>query len=503
MKFPSFFNTVLEALRVKTPVAGLEISDLTLRLAVPGSERWDIYNERLPLGVIEDGVVKDPVRFKESILSLKKLAAERYGKRKIPVVVSLVSSQIYTQAFPLPVVQEGETEKVIALNLKMISPLNFDDVYVGWQYVKKESSAGRFEILGAFLKRPVVLGIESALEGGGFRPLALEPRSLSLARLIRNLGMGAVGGKPAAVLSVSEEGLNFLVVKEGQMYFEYTELWKNLYDPGKYISLDEFKAAIKRSVQQLINFYSQRWPEPLGEFLIIAPSLVSEVEKILKDDFSFPAHELIFPQDTKIGGEWFATIGAAWRGTSMNGKDEELSLLGHTAHHIFTRERFVDFLLFWRIVAPVVLTVILLIVMTTDFLIIREIGRLQATSTSRVSPEDRASFLALEAKAQKFNEDVNLIKSIRSAENFKSSFIKDIFGRAGSSSVQITSLRFEQNGSFLLSGQAASEDRIILLKNSLIEGGYQNADLPLSGIRSDGQGYVFSMTFSRSSSNTP
>ncbi|MEK7094464.1 MAG: hypothetical protein AAB903_03955, partial [Patescibacteria group bacterium] len=296
MKFPSFFNTVLEALRVKTPVAGLEISDLTLRLAVPGSERWDIYNERLPLGVIEDGVVKDPVRFKESILSLKKLAAERYGKRKIPVVVSLVSSQIYTQAFPLPVVQEGETEKVIALNLKMISPLNFDDVYVGWQYVKKESSAGRFEILGAFLKRPVVLGIESALEGGGFRPLALEPRSLSLARLIRNLGMGAVGGKPAAVLSVSEEGLNFLVVKEGQMYFEYTELWKNLYDPGKYISLDEFKAAIKRSVQQLINFYSQRWPEPLGEFLIIAPSLVSEVEKILKDDFSFPAHELIFPQ---------------------------------------------------------------------------------------------------------------------------------------------------------------------------------------------------------------
>lgn len=496
-------NKMLEVLRVKTPVGGLEISDLMIRLAVPGVDTWDIYSQRLPLGVVVDGILKDPVRFKESLRALKASASARYGNKKIPIVVSLISSQIYTQAFPLPVVQEGEIEKVIALNLKMISPVNYDDVAVGWQYVKKDVDAGRFEILGAFLRRSVVIDLEKALEEADFRPLALEPRSLSLARLIRNLGVGVTGGRPAAVLSVSEEGLNFLVVKEGQLYFEYTELWKNLYDPGRYITLEEFKGAIKRSVQQLVNFYSQRWPEPLGEFLIIAPSLVSEVEKIIKDDFSLPAREFIFPQGKDIGGEWFATIGAAWRGASVNKEDEELSLLGNTVHQMFGRERFVDFLLLWRIIVPTVLGFILLAMATTEFLIIREIRNVEMNQAIRPSPEDQASFSALEAQAKKFNAEIALIQSLRSSGALRGSFIESIFNQASSSGVVINSIKLGGGGGVVLAGRAASEDKIILFKNTLRDGGYQNIDLPLSGIRRDVEGYVFSMTFSWIPLNTP
>jgi hypothetical protein len=502
MTLPPIVNKIMEILRVKTPIGGLEISDSTVRLAVPSADRWDIYSQRLPTGVVEDGVAKDGVRFKEAITALRKLASARYGHIKIPIMVSLVSSQIYTQTFPLPIIREDEAEKVIDLNLKMISPLNYDEVYVGWQFVKKDAEAGKFEVRGAFLRRTIVEPMEIALEEAGFRPLALEPRSLSLTRLIRNLGVGVTKEVPLVVLLVDDGGINFLVIKEGQLYFEYTELWRNLFEPGKSITLDEFKSAIKRSVQQLVNFYSQRWPEPLRDFLIIASSLVAEVEKILKEDFSFSARELVFAQGKNIKGEWFAAIGAAWRGLTFNTKEDELSLLGTTSRQIYSRERYIDFLSLWRVITPTAIGLVLILMLASDLLIIRETRRLDGSSP-KLPAESRASFMALESQAGKFNASVALMKTVRKTENFKNPLIQDILKRASSSFIGITSLKMQSDGLFTLSGSAPAEDRIILFKNALKDGKYQNINLPLSNIRKDNQGYVFSMTFSLISRNTP
>ncbi len=494
---------LLEKIRVRTPVGGLEISDSALRFSLPGIRGWDVYNQRLPLGVIEDGIIKDQAKFQEAVLALKQSLASRYGQRKIPVVVSLASSQIYTQAFLLPLVREGEVEKAIDLNLKMISPINFSEVYSGWQYLKKDDVAGRSEILGAFLRQSIVQDIDKALEMANFRPLALESRALSLARLVRTTQTKLNADRPVVVLSVDDEGIHLLVIKKGNLYFEYTELWKNLYEPGKSITMEEFRSAIKRSVQQLVNFYGQRWPEPLGEFLIIAPSLVSEVIRLLKEDFSFEATELSFSDSQGVKGEWFASIGAAERGSSIGAYDQELSLLGRTAQQKFGRERFVDFLSFWSVIVPVALVFILFFAFSADFFIIRETRRLEETVARRLSPSDRARIAELEDQATRFNNQVALVQSIRSVEQFKSSLITDILNRASSSQISVSNLRLEGSGSLSLAGAAASEDRIIAFKNNLKEGNFQNINLPLAGIRKDGQGYVFSISFSWTPSKTP
>lgn len=494
---------LLEKLRVRTPVGGLEISDSALRFSLPGIRGWEVFNQRVPVGVIEDGVIKDEAKFQEAVLALKQSLSSRYGQRKIPVIVSLASSQIYTQAFLLPLVREGEVEKAIDLNLKMISPINFSEVYAGWQYLKKDDVAGRSEILGAFLRQSIVSSIDRALEVANFRPLALESRALSLARLVRTTQTKLNIDRPVVVLSVDDEGIHLLVLKMGNLYFEYTELWKNLYEPGKAVTMEEFRSAVKRSVQQLVNFYGQRWPEPLGEFLIIAPSLVSEVITLLKEEFAFEASELSFPETQGVQGEWFASIGAAERGSSIGAYDEELSLLGRTAQQKFGRERLVDFLSFWSIIIPISLLFVLFFVFSADVFIIQETRRLEETVARRLSPSDRTRISELEAQARRFNNQVSLVQSIRSTGQFKSSLITDILDRASSSQILVSAVRLENNGVLNLSGIAPSEDRIIAFKNDLKEGNFENINLPLAGIRKDGQGYVFSISFSWTPSKTP
>ncbi|MEK7187993.1 MAG: pilus assembly protein PilM [Patescibacteria group bacterium] len=503
MRLPGVIKKILEAIRVETPIGGLEISDSNLRFAVPGVGHWDVYSQKLSVGVVQDGIIKDPARFKEAAEALRKLVKERYGRKKIPVIVSLASSQIYTQALPLPIIQESEADKVIDLNLKMVSPLQYDEVYAGWQYVKKDQTAGRFEILSAFLRRSVVETLDQALEEAHFRPLALEPRSLSLARLLRNLGGPQKNAQPVAILSVNDEGINFLVVKEGQLYFEYTELWRNLYEAGKTITAAEFQSAIKRSVQQLVNFYSQKWPEPLSEFLIVAPSLVLEVEKVLKDDFSFPARELVFSESKAISGEWFAAVGAAWRGFSLSREDDELSLLGHTARNAFGRERFIDFLALWSVITPVTLGLIMIGLLATDFMIVKEVRRLQLDPILTANSSEQATLAALEARASRFNANIGLIQTIRQGKDFKGPLIENVLTHASSSAVEVTSLRMQNERSLLLNGRASSQEKIIAFKNDLKNSGFTSVDLPLSTIRQDGANYTFTMTFSLNTANTP
>lgn len=497
--FKQSYTTLLERLRVRTPVGGLEISDSALRFIVHDHTGWETYNQRLSAGTIEDGVIKDEKQFEESIKALRSTLEKRYGQKKIPVVLSLSSSQIYTQTFSLPAVKKEEKEKAIDLNLKMISPLEYQEVYGGWQELS-QNTAGHTEILGGFLKRSIADTLDSALEAAGFRPLALESRAMSLTRLARETQ--PLEDRSAVIVLVDDEGIHLLVVKKGFLYFEYTELWKNMYQTGQSITMDEFRSAIKHSIQQLVNFHGQRWSEPLGEFLVIAASLAPEVMKILKEDFAFEAKEMSIPS-VSLNGEWFAALGAAQRGQKIGSSDEELSLLGHTAREEFGKEQITDFLSLWSVLVPVSLGIIMLAMISADFFIIEETRRLSEVVPRQLSPEDQLRITELKNRANQFNADVAAIQEIRAQEEFKLVLIDDIFTRASSTQIKITQFNLLGNGMVNLSGRAKDQERVIAFKNNIREAGYPNVDLPLSSIREEAEDYAFSMSFSWMPAKTP
>jgi hypothetical protein len=162
----------------------------------------------------------------------------------------------------------------------------------------------------------------------------------------------------------------------------------------------------------------------------------------------------------------------------------------------------VDFLRLWSVIIPASLTIIILGMVISDYLIIRETRDLESSAMSRLSSEDQTAALALETQAKKFNADIGLVQGMRKSENFKLPLMQDVLARAESSSIVISSVRFQGN-TFTVGGSATTEDKIIGFKNVLQSSGYLNVDLPLSAIRKDPQGYIFSMTFSRTPTNTP
>ncbi|RJQ29858.1 hypothetical protein C4571_00340 [Candidatus Parcubacteria bacterium] len=485
-------------LRVRSPIGALELADVALRFSYFDGKLWQLKSVRLPPGTIEGGKIKNRGQLLEALKTLRKQIPDPIPKRGRAGVILVASSlNLYSQVFSLPFIEGEGFDKAVELNMQMVSPIEVGRAYSGWQVVGEEDEGLRIQVLGAFVESAAIDEVNKALFEAGFLGIVAEPRALALARLLREAALGFDSKRPALLLHLDSSGLTFLIVRGGQLYFEYSNLWRDVADEKQQITFPVFEAAITRSLHQVTTFYSQHWQDQLEEIFLSANNLIPQITKIINENFPLKVKEIKLGSSQAITPEWFVAVGAGLRGLKPRWEDKEISLLGLSAEEEFQNEQLAHFLRFWRVAVPSVLALFLAVFFGADLVLTKAQEDLEAKLLLQKGGSEMEVIGAFETQAKEFNRSVALIRSAESSIKHKTPLLEVLTGLVAENGVLLRRISFDDiNNQMVLLGVAGSEDNIKAFKKALETNAmFQGIDLPFTEIKKEGGGFSFSVSF--------
>lgn len=498
MRIRYYLEKILDFLRVRSAIGGLEISDTLLRFAYFDGKIWRLSGLRLEPGIMAKGKIQNYEGLVSSLKRLKSLiAGKKENGQKINTVVSLSSISVYSQVFSLPIIEGENLEKAIQLNIQMVSPIEASQAYSGWQTVGEDRRSLRLEILSAFIEKDTVDKISKALFDGGFLTVAVESRALALARLVRQQGAGIDVNLPYIVLNLDNSGLDLLIVRMGQLYFEYFTPWRDIAGDKGEISKSTFETTVIRNLHQVINFYSQHWTEPLKEVIVSAVALKEDIIKIIQSNFQLSVRDLKLKTDQPLGTEWFVALGSGLRGLMSRSEDAEVSLLGMGAKETFHRHQFLNFFNFWRVLFPVSMGLLFAAFLISNIFVARMRWSIESRPFFNFQIEETKEMRDIRARAKNFNELVSKITFVQKAAVSKSRVWDKVGDIATKSEITVYRFYFQSADSIAFSGLAKSNDKIIAFNDSMArDPQFANVSVPLESIKPEEDGLSFSMTLS-------
>lgn len=496
----------LHLIRARVPVGGLEVSDSMMRYSYFDGQLWQLLSQRLPAGLIEGGIVKNREGARASFVAFRQAIAKHQGgiraraSKRISVILTMGSFNIYSQVFNLPSIQGQNLNEAISLNLQMLAPGDVAQLYSSAQMVG-DSPEG-FEMLAAFAPKAPVDDLAGLLYEGGFFTVAVEPRSLALARLARERGVGFDVEKPSVIVNIDESGIDFLVIRHGQLYFNYFTPWSLMQHGEKEISKNELETVIIRNLNQVLNFSTQHFKESVSDVFLSMSGLLAEATKAIKENFSLNVRELKLETDKPINPEWFVVLGSGIRGAFSRSADKEITLTSEKALEEFRKEHVVHFLRSWAIGAGVSIALMLgAYIAFSELVLMPRAERALSVNAPAVSVQDRNEFKALQDRALEFNRSVQLVASLAGTIRSQSALVEHIQGIADANRVEVSEFAFTDAAQPLrLRGRAPSLEGVLSFKNALSQDSwFANVELPLQEVRQD---FSFSISFSLASPKT-
>jgi len=509
MRSKEAFQKILSLVRPKVKVAGLEIAVNAVRLVVYIGGSWRFFSQKLEPGVFDGDKIKDRAKLIEALKNVRsQMLGKQKSSKKANVVASWTALPVYSQIFTLPVMSGENLNQAIELNLQMVSPEDFAQVYSGSQIMGKDSNLLNLEILGAFVNRVKTDELTLVLHEAGFVPVVLEFKALALSRLVRELGEGLDLGKSYLLLHLDQAGLDSLALRRGQLYFEYFNLWKDIFQSEeREVNVSVFEPAVVRNINQVLNFYNQHWPDDhIQQVFVVAGDLYEESAKVLSDSFSLASRPFALKLGQKVSSEWFVALGSGLRAEHLQRKDAEINFLGKEAEAEFHREHVASFLDLWRVLLPSALAILCGLFFAANTFATRTLAELR-TNPYAIQPADLTEVEKLREDAGNFNRAVTLIRSVQGRREAQSPLISQVNNLALQNSISIVRLVADApDKPVTLDGEARSVDDIKAFKDSLQVAKFKNVDLPVNDIRKtpvgSQVGYSFTITFSRISSNT-
>lgn len=481
----------------ENPVAGLEIKDAAVRIAQFDGNVLKKSAVLLEPGIIEGGKVRDRERL---VNNLKKLRSQfSTVKEKLPVIAIIPSANIYAQVFSIPALSGKELQDAAELNLASISPIDLSAAYADWQQLSAVPRDSRIEMLGAFASSAAVDDYTSALEEAGFSPIAVEFPALAVARTIRDFAAGIDIKKPQVVLNVSSDGIDFIALRHGNLYFDYFIPWKVVQEEGKAgreILFSDFKDTIVREIKKVAAFYGSHWEGKLDKIILVSQALNEEISSFIRENFPFEVAELKLSQFRDLPTSWFAVLGSAIRGRIPRSEDNLISLMKIGTEEEYFRGRIRLFVKSWGNIVISSLGFLALIFVLTDSFLYQMSERVASQASGAGRGPEGTEITELQEQALRFNQLVEKVSFAGKMSNPQSSF----FSELGSLSQRRVTLERilvnRETGSVLLSGRANNEVSALDFKNVLVQAGFTDVSLPLSNIvPNPDQTVSFSLTF--------
>ncbi len=410
--------------------------------------------------------------------------------------MSLSSVSIYSQTFTLPMMEGKDLDKAIDLNVQMASPVDIKQAYFVWQVLGRDEVNLRSEVSAAFVDKATVDEMTQALYTAGFVTVSVESRALALARILREEGSGIDTAKPLLLLDIDNIGIDFLIVRNGKLYFEYANLWTDVADEKGEISVERFRAMLESSLRQVANFYAQHWSDALSGVILSAAAFGDEATAAVADVLALPVSPLTFAVGAQeILPEWFVAFGCGLRG--MGGKGSEINLSGSGAMDTFYEEQMVGFLMLWQVLVPAVLLLLVAMLVAADYFLVDTKKSIESQPAFIQHGAVMQEAAALEASSTAFNQQVSLIAAAENEISTSYRLIADVNALAAANAITVNHIAFQAAGApVMVSGDARSAASIVAFKNALQGDSHFGAVvLSLADIQPDNAGgYTFSLS---------
>lgn len=481
------------------PVGGLEIEADGFRYALASGNRLITTSLRLPPEIIKDHKVADPQKIIQALqFFARQVQAATGQKLPLPVVVSLPFSQTYLQVFQLPPLPRGDKEDAARLNLQMISPIPLPSAYYDWEELGLSGvgNGGQVDFLAAFAPAAEVDAFTIALSAAGFITVAVEFSYLALARIAAET---APAGEACLLVASSGSGLDFTVVRQGKVYFNYSVSWQGMGVGVEGMTAPSFAAGVTRSLNQVLNFYAGRWGGAVKEAVVAAPGGAQIlVEAIAKSGLGLAVKPLASARfGTQLDPHWLVPAGLALRGEIPRAHDKLISLARVGTEAEYANVQIGVFIRFWRTILVSALGFLVVVFLISNFFLGQKAEELSLDGMdSKRYADITKETSALAEQAETFNGLIEMIRMSNDERANWSPFLKKMASLAGS---QITVQRiFYQSASapVVVSGIGNNEQAILGFKERLEQDGdFAEVALPLSNVSHIGDRVMFNLSF--------
>ncbi|MCS6789022.1 MAG: PilN domain-containing protein [Patescibacteria group bacterium] len=497
-RYKKFLNIFLKTLKVKSISGGLEISDSWLRYAYLENDKWNLIGVRLPQNVVVNGQIKNYDLFIKTLNELRnKIFNGKDSKKVLNVIVSLSSIDVYSQIFTLPIIEGENLEKAIKLNIKMLSPQEENQTYSSWQIVSRDQKLMRLEILSAFINKEIINDFKKALTETKFMPRSIESYSFSLTRFFVKKVKNFQISKNYLILNIDDSGIKSLIIRNGNLYFNYFSFWSEIFKDENQISWDKFEIFLIRHLHQVVNFYNSRWADEIDGLFLISPVFVSEIKNIIIQNFDLKILDLDLDFPQNISSEWFIAIGSYYRNEISPKEDQELNLLGGDASQMFIQNQILQFIQFWRLaVISSAIFILLSIVIGNLFLnnILNSLKIEHSNINSAVHAKEARDF---QIKIEEFNKVVDMVSMVNNNYLNRYFVLQKIIEKISNNDINIKNLSFNNDLSVKISAVSKNEENISKFKKNLeSDNFFRNVNLPFSEIKPYEDGKTFFISFS-------
>jgi Tfp pilus assembly protein PilN len=474
--------SLIEKLTFRPLVGGLEINDSAVRFLRFEGKKITTAFLRLPPGVILDGKISDRQNFSAVLKTIRSQLVKPGKGQKIQVIVSLPASVVFSQSFNIPEINQEGLAEAAELNLQMISPISWEGAYSDWQIIG--ANANQKEILGVFAERKMVDEYDRCLHENGFLPVAFEFPALALNRLLRDLGPTLDQTKPYLIVNITTDGLNFLIIKNSELYFNHFLFWRTLQGEKKQITIPDFKNILIQETQKVVNFGLTNLKEPFGGAVIIASALESEAGGIIREEFGLEIIPLRLRRYSDFQAAWFVVLGSALRGLIPRRQDTLISLTGHNVVEEFYHEQTLSFIALWRNIFIVSFLTLLMTFGLTDVFFLQIKKNVDNQLNSLMLEPQTKEVVQLQDKAKNFNQLVNLIAAAKQSGRKWSSFFEQLNNLAGNQIIFDRIFIQSLTSPVKIQGRAENEQAVINFKNELAnQANFEQVNLPITGIQ--------------------
>lgn len=479
-------------------IGGLEVTDSYVRFVVIKGKKADFVSAKLDPGIIEDGKIKDKARLQSVLTGFHDQLSKK--KKKVWVVASISDSNVYTEMFALPKSAAQDIEEAAALNLQMISPIDFNTARADWHLVGEKEMGGitQNEILGAFVPKQLIEDFERVADAAGFEIAAIEFPMLALTRAIVELSDQFDRKKNYLVFRLGSDGISFGLVKNGELYFLHFVGWGAVYGSERKATLESLKKMIVDEIHKVLSFYETHWEGMLTNLFLVTPTFEVEIKKAIADNFPNLAIEVpsLRPfKELSIG--WFSVLGSAFRGVVPRDEDNMISLATAGTKDKYDAYQQTNFVRLWRNVAVTVLAGVLALFVGSDIFLMQMTKRLEG-HLAEVSQNPAIEKLGgLQQEATIFNGKVDALERA-SKERLKWSGLFDEIGRMAGSDIAIRRISIQGiDMPVTIFGEASTQTVIGDFEKALkANPKLSNVQFQLSSVAQvEGGRYAFSMSF--------
>lgn len=215
---------MLEFFSLKTQAFGLDISDLSLKLAILRKKKDSFLLEAIGESKIKPGIVENgEIKNEEKLAEIIQEATRNIGKGKFRtknVIVSLPEKKSFLEIIQIPKLREEELKSAILYEAENHIPLPIQEVYLDYQIIPPVyENSKNIDILLVAIPKKIADSYLATLKLAGLFPLVFENESLAIARALIKDG---ITESPVLLIDIGKTKSTFIIFSGYSVKFSFS-----------------------------------------------------------------------------------------------------------------------------------------------------------------------------------------------------------------------------------------------------------------------------------------